>query len=129
MKSGPPRSESELANVCASFQRAVVEVLVLKSIAACKEEDVPHLVLTGGVAANSGLRQHALEVCNREGISLYVPPFASCTDNAAMIAYVGALALVEGDRSDIGLAPFARDPERHRGRFHQDGSWVGKRVS
>ena len=64
------------------------------------------------------------EICATEQIALYVPPFRSCTDNAAMIGYVGALALAAGEHENAGLAPYSRDPERRRGRFLDDGSWV-----
>jgi N6-L-threonylcarbamoyladenine synthase len=60
-------------------------------------------VLSGGVAANRGLREAALRACERQGVVLHVPPARSCTDNAAMIAYAGAVALREGHRDDETL--------------------------
>lgn len=93
---GVPTTEQARADLAASFQRVVVEVLVRKSVAACAMRGVPRLVLTGGVAANRGLRARAAELCAREGVELFVPPLASCTDNAAMIAYAGACQLVTG---------------------------------
>jgi N6-L-threonylcarbamoyladenine synthase len=87
---GVPSSEQARADLCASFQHAVVTSLVTKSLEACRRERVPRLVLGGGVAANRGLRQRAREACERAGVELWVPPVASCTDNAAMIAYAGA---------------------------------------
>ena len=59
----------------------------------------------GGVAANRGLRARMAEVCARREIGLFVPPFASCTDNAAMIAYAGALRLARGERDGASLGP------------------------
>ncbi len=122
-KHGPPSSESELADLCASFQRAVAHVLVRKSIEACRRADVRRLVLAGGVAANSGLRSRAAEMCEKAGVRLYVPKLRACTDNAAMIAYVGALRFERGER-DEALRIYSRDPARRRGKFRTDGTLV-----
>jgi N6-L-threonylcarbamoyladenine synthase len=126
-KHGVPESESDLADLSASFQRAVVEVLAKKAIKACKAREISTLVLAGGVAANRGLRARAGELAAKEGISLHVPALASCTDNAAMIAYTGALALARGERAGIDMAAYSRDPERVRGRFDRDGKQVPRR--
>lgn len=83
-----------VADVAASFQEAVVDVLTAKAIRACRDEGVDLLVLGGGVAANGRLRALARERCERAGIRLRVPPPALCTDNGAMVAALGA-ALVE----------------------------------
>ncbi len=112
-----PKTEAAIADVCASFQRVAIESLVQRSIAACRTRNVDRLVLTGGVAANKGLRARAAEVCAQHGIELFVPPFASCTDNAAMIAYVGAQHLALGRRDDLSLAAFSRDPRLRRGKI------------
>jgi N6-L-threonylcarbamoyladenine synthase len=109
-KHGIPREPQAQADLCASFQRAAVGSLVDKSLAACEREGVPRLVLGGGVAANRGLRAHAAERCAKAGVSLHVPPFASCTDNAAMIAYAGALRLAAGERDTLELSVFSRSP-------------------
>jgi N6-L-threonylcarbamoyladenine synthase len=114
---GAPKSEEARADLCASFQRVVVESLVRKSLRACEVTGVPRLVLTGGVAANRGLRARAREAADEVGVSVYVPPFASCTDNAAMIAYTGARRLARGERDDLSLAPFSRAPGYKRGKI------------
>ncbi len=114
---GVPATENERADVCASFQRVVVESLVRKSLRACEVTGVPRLVLTGGVAANRGLRSRARDAARAVGVSVYVPPFASCTDNAAMIAYAGARRLARGERDDLSLAPFSRAPGYRRGKI------------
>lgn len=122
-KHGVPGEGQAMADLCASFQRSVVEVLAKKSVAACLAEDVPHLVLGGGVAANRSLRARCAELCAASSIRLYVPPLAACTDNAAMIAYVGARRLAAGERDET-LRVYSRDPERRRGRFRRDGRLI-----
>jgi N6-L-threonylcarbamoyladenine synthase len=101
---GKPKTEGEVADVCAGFQRVVVESLVAKAIRAAKAEGVRTIVLAGGVAANRELRKTAAEACARADLSLAVPPIASCTDNAAMIAYAGALRLADGERDDLAFS-------------------------
>ena len=107
---GRPGEESELADLCASFRHAVVDVLVSKSLQACRVRGIDRLVLGGGVAANSGLRQRAAEACEKAGIRLSLPLLAACTDNAAMIAYAGACRLQAGQRDDMTLNAFSRSP-------------------
>ena len=107
-REGRPASPAAMADLCASFQRAVVEVLARKTIRAAKAEGVSHVVLCGGVAANRGLRERAAALCEKNGLVLSVPPIASCTDNAAMIAYAGAMRLVAGERDDASLTTSTR---------------------
>jgi len=107
---GSALDEPHIADVCAAFQHNVVSVLVDKALSACERRGVRRLVLTGGVAANRGLRERAKQLCAEQGVELFVPPFASCTDNAAMIAYAGAQRLVGGERDDLGLSVFSRSP-------------------
>ncbi|MBM7790040.1 tRNA A37 threonylcarbamoyltransferase TsaD [Tenggerimyces flavus] len=85
-----------VADVAASFQRAVVDVLVRKAIRACEDQSVDALVIVGGVAANASLRVAAEEGCEAAGIELRVPPPRLCTDNGAMIAAVGDLLVRAG---------------------------------
>lgn len=105
---GMPRTDRALADLCASFQRAVVEVLVNKSLAALDQRGIDRLVLTGGVAANRGLRAEAQAACENRGAKLYVPPLKYCTDNAAMIAYAGGQLLERGERAGTDAAAFSR---------------------
>jgi N6-L-threonylcarbamoyladenine synthase len=121
---GVPDDEQELADLCASFQRVIVESLVRKSILACNQEKIDQLVITGGVAANRGLRARAKEACNDEGIHLWVPPPSSCTDNAAMIAMAAVHRLAAGEQDDLSFAVYSRDPDRRRGKFRRDGTLV-----
>lgn len=109
-KYGQPKNERELADFCASFQHVVIDVLVRKSLDACRQRRVRHLVITGGVAANRGLRNRMSEAAAAADISLYKPPLSACTDNAAMIAYAGAARLASGQSDALSLEVFSRSP-------------------
>jgi len=85
-----------LADVAASFQEAVVDVLAAKAVRACSDHGVPDLVLGGGVAANSRLTELLTERCAKAGIRLRVPPPRLCTDNGAMVAALGAALVARG---------------------------------
>jgi len=85
-----------VADVAASFQEAVVDVLTRKAVAACREQGVDDLLIGGGVAANSRLRALAQERCDRAGIRLRVPRPGLCTDNGAMVAALGAQFVARG---------------------------------
>ena len=85
-----------VADVAASFQEAVVDVLTAKAIRAARERGMETLVLGGGVAANSRLRALAQERCDAAGIALRVPRRGLCTDNGAMVAALGAHLLAGG---------------------------------
>ena len=92
-----------VADVAASFQEAVADVLTRKAVAACRANGVDHLVIGGGVAANSRLRALAAERCAAAGIVLRVPRPGLCTDNGAMVAALGA------ELVSRGAAPSALD--------------------
>ncbi|MGH3545594.1 MAG: tRNA (adenosine(37)-N6)-threonylcarbamoyltransferase complex transferase subunit TsaD [Mycobacteriales bacterium] len=85
-----------VADVAASFQEAVVDVLTAKAVAACQVHGVSTLVIAGGVAANSRLRELAQQRCAAVGITLRVPRPGLCTDNGAMIAALGAQRVAAG---------------------------------
>lgn len=91
-----------LPDVAASFQEAVVDVLSRKAVAACRDQGIDHLLLGGGVAANSRLRAVLDDRCTKSGIALRVPRPSLCTDNGAMVAALGA-ALVESGRAPSNL--------------------------
>jgi N6-L-threonylcarbamoyladenine synthase len=84
------------ADVAASFQESIVDVLMLKALAACKESGIDSLVIAGGVAANSRLRAVAAERCEKAGITLRIPAPGLCTDNGAMVASLGSLMAAAG---------------------------------
>ena len=85
-----------VADVAASFQEAVVDVLTRKAVLACREHGVDDLLVGGGVAANTRLRAMAQERCDAAGIRLRVPRPGLCTDNGAMVAALGALMVARG---------------------------------
>jgi N6-L-threonylcarbamoyladenine synthase len=92
-----------VADVAASFQEAVVDVLTRKAVTACREHGDTNLVIGGGVAANSRLRALAAARCESAGIQLRVPRPGLCTDNGAMVAALGA-AVVSAGRPPSTLA-------------------------
>jgi N6-L-threonylcarbamoyladenine synthase len=100
---GRPSTDAAMNDLCASFQHAVVEALVKKTVKAAQIQGVRHVVLGGGVAANRGLRERAKKACEAAGLTLVVPPFANCTDNGAMIAYAGAVRFLAGERDSLSL--------------------------
>ena len=85
-----------VADVAASFQEAVADVLTRKAVDACQANGVDHLIIGGGVAANSRLRALAGERCEAAGIRLRVPRPGLCTDNGAMVAALGSELLARG---------------------------------
>ncbi len=95
-------SRQGLADLCASFQKAVVDVLVGKTLLAARESGRGVVAVSGGVSLNSGLREEFARVCAARGLELLVAPPAWCTDNAAMIAAVGSLAFEAGVTSSVG---------------------------
>ncbi len=111
---GTPEGQ-ELADLLASFQEAVVEALVTKTMWAAEEFDVPSVCLGGGVAANGPLRTRFEEEAARLGLTTAVPPKNLCTDNGAVIAAVGDFLFSMGRRDDSTLAVSAsRDAARAR---------------
>lgn len=106
----PPASEREIADICASFQAGVTSVLAKKLMAAARAERVSTVVLGGGVAANSELRARVSALAEAQamrgeahGVRAVLPELASCTDNAAMIAYAGIARLAAGERDGLDL--------------------------
>jgi N6-L-threonylcarbamoyladenine synthase len=93
------------SDVSASFQEAVVDVLVAKSLAACRESGVETLLVGGGVAANSRLREMTLARAEKVGVRVRIPPASLCTDNGAMVASLGAELIRAGiEPSELGIA-------------------------
>lgn len=99
-----------LADLCASFQATVVEVLVRKTRKAARREGIEHVQVCGGVAANSKLRAELERAGREDGFRVYIPSPKRCTDNAAMIAAAGYYRLARGERSGFELSPRASLP-------------------
>ena len=98
--------EIPVADIAAAFQEAVVDVISSKAVLACREHGIKDVLLGGGVAANSRLRELTGQRCASAGIRLHVPPLDLCTDNGAMVAALGAQLVMAGvESSGIGFAP------------------------
>jgi N6-L-threonylcarbamoyladenine synthase len=113
---GRPEDRRVLCDLCAAFQERVVSTLVRKSLSALAREGLRTWVIAGGVAANQGLRRAAGEAARDHGARLVVPLPRACTDNAAMIAYAGALRLLAGenDGQRVQVSPHTELPRTTR---------------
>ncbi len=99
-----------IADICASFQQAVIDVLVEKSIKAVQASNYHTLVIGGGVASNKQLRQQLQKRCQQENISLFTPPPVYCTDNAAMIGLAGYYQHAKGNTVAPDTDVYPRSP-------------------
>lgn len=95
--------EVKEADVAASFQEAVVDVLVTKTIRAAKDYQMTKIAIAGGVASNSSLREGMVKACQENGLTLYYPSPIYCTDNAAMIGVAGYYEYIKGTRHGLDL--------------------------
>jgi len=108
------KRESEdlpLADLAASFEQIVADVLVERSLRCCLEQGIDHLVMVGGVAANQRLRSQMQSAGQSKGVSVHIAPLAYCTDNAAMVAVAALRRLSKGvEPSSLELGVSARWP-------------------
>jgi N6-L-threonylcarbamoyladenine synthase len=104
------QGETLLPDVAASFQAAVVEVLVSKTVRAAQETAAPTVCVAGGVAANRGLKAEMSRACAENGLMLVIPPSELCTDNAAMIAAAGSWRLERGESDTLDFDTYASQP-------------------
>lgn len=103
--------EVPVADIAAAFQEAVVDVISSKAVLACQEHGITDVLLGGGVAANSRLRELTGQRCTSAGIKLHVPPLDLCTDNGAMVAALGAQLIMAGIApSGVSFAPDSSMP-------------------
>lgn len=98
--------DASVADIAASFQKSVVDVLVERTVSACMQEGYGTVALAGGVACNNGLRIAMQEACDTHGLRLFMPPPIFCTDNAAMIACRGYYSLQSGHVDSLSLNAF-----------------------
>jgi len=109
-KHGQNFDQNELPDIVASYQEAIVDVLVEKTMRAARANGIDRVVVCGGVAANGRLREKFAAAAAIQNLSLYIPPIGLCTDNAAMIAAIGEIMLKNGCRDSLGLNAVSRWP-------------------
>lgn len=100
--------EKNRADLCASLQKTIIDILLSKLEPAIRETGVRHVAIGGGVSANSGVRQAVSDLCGRLGVRAWIPARKFTTDNAAMVAMAGYYKYQKKEFSDLGLPPFAR---------------------
>lgn len=99
--------KKERKHLCAGFQEAILDVLMSKLDLALKRTPVESVVITGGVSANSALRKKATLWAEKKEVDLFMPPLRYCTDNAAMVGYIGIKRLLRGEKSSQDISPSA----------------------
>lgn len=104
----PDFVEKHKADLCASLQKTIIDILLNKLIKATKDLGIKDVAIAGGVSANSGLREAVAEAGRRRGWRTFIPELKFTTDNAAMIAISGYYRYQAGMISDLGIAPVAR---------------------
>ncbi len=100
--------DQELPHLCASLQQNIVDILLRKVHKAGRAHGITRIAISGGVSANSALREQVQQLGEREGWEVFIPPFAYCTDNGAMIAMAGHFLYKAGRSAGMDIVPIAR---------------------
>ena len=108
LEKNPNFIEERKADLCASLQATVIDILMKKLRAVAKDLGIRQVAVAGGVSANTGLREAFHDHARRYGWKVFIPKFAYTTDNAAMVAMNGYFSFVEGKRTELDAVPFAR---------------------
>lgn len=111
MAKDPEFMEKNKEDICASFQRCLIDILMDKLVKAARDTGIREVTIGGGVSANSELRARVVEEGKKRGWNTYVPEFKFTTDNAAMIAIAGYYHYLAGERTSLDVAPAARAAE------------------
>lgn len=108
VKNDPDFVENNKADLCASLQKTIIDILLSKLKAAIRETGVKHVAIGGGVSANGGIRQAVADLCRDMDVTAWIPPRQFTTDNAAMVAMAGYFKYLNHDYSSLAIPPFAR---------------------
>lgn len=108
LKKDPEFIEKNMADLAASLQYTIIDILLSKLSKAVAIYKPKQLAIGGGVSANSGVRDAIADFCKKRGIKAWIPKRSFTTDNAAMVAIAGAMCLNPDERGDLSLAPYAR---------------------
>ena len=108
LKENPNFIEENKADLCASLQKTIIDILINKLKRAAKDLKITEIAVAGGVSANSGLRDALLDLGRRHRWIVHIPPFAYTTDNAAMVAQAGYYRYLKGDFCPMDAAPYAK---------------------
>lgn len=108
LKEDPEFIEKNKADLAASLQTTIIEILMEKLEKALKENPVKHIAIGGGVSANSGVRDAVAQFCQKKGIRAWIPERVFTTDNAAMVAAAGYFKFLEGDFCGLEAPPYSR---------------------
>lgn len=108
VKENPQFISENLEDICASYQKHLVTVLLHNLAEAAKQQNIKEIAIAGGVSANSELRKQIADLGHKKGWNVFIPPFEYCTDNAAMIAMAGYHKFLKQQFTDLSVTPLAR---------------------